>query len=316
MKKRNPSKASTPPANPAPGGSEAGADPGSPFPHPVWLLTPLGLLVLVAGYFLITSGQQPRQEKPPDPLIETFAELLGPAAMPDAEKGQRPTRDAGKAQSLLTSPPREWGEKLTAQELSEMLAHHVLRDDRAVVEVLGHDSGKGVSRLRVKGVFTSPLVEDPQGPMVYSLRSPIVLVKPSEGKVQPLGLDEGTKPTGRLLEGGEAVAHRFAVATANKALDASPYLPPAPGLPEGPVSEPEADLWAAKHVLAHPSLRVVRVTSAGPGRYRLEARCKINPPPLDVREGSGRVVRSSQSRYNPDVIVEVRDGKVHAVALE
>jgi hypothetical protein len=90
-----------------------------------------------------------------------------------------------------------------------------------------------------------------------------------------------------------------------------------------PVTEAEAEAIQAATFLRSPELTIVAVwhgepTGTGklrpvPNRFTLVTQGGANGPPLRIREGDH--IRGPERRIlvNPDIIVEVRDGKIRAV---
>lgn len=105
-------------------------------------------------------------------------------------------------------------------------------------------------------------------------------------------------------------------------------LGPEPVFDDTPVSEQEADARQASFYLRQPGLRVLAIRRGDPGKkrskgdppravYTLVTRVQGSTPPLTVRSKNG-VVESPSRLFmiDPDLVVEVRDGKVHGVRPE
>jgi hypothetical protein len=113
------------------------------------------------------------------------------------------------------------------------------------------------------------------------------------------------------LEGGQLCKH---FATLKNADDpaAATLLGPEPVVPPGPVDAGEADRLQAEFFLRQP-LEVVRVEPARGRRFVLWTRGNVAAPRLEVRTATG-IDRVQRTMTNPDIIVEVRDGRVVGVA--
>ncbi len=318
--KKKPSSEGVVPSQQKLGIQTAGGQPDTPPPASMW-----PLMLVVGSAVLLTGGAiawryWPADGPAKDERVEQIAALLAPFPKLDGLKQGDPppksTRDAARAAAMLTAAPLGWGKKLDDGQIDELLAHAALSDERLVVTRVRPAEKAGVYALRTDGTVVSQFVETDKGPAVFTLQGPAVLVRSEGDKVRPLGLAPGTRREARLLGKDEALIHRFALWTLSGDKRAREMLPAAPAVPDQSMSEAEADVWSAAYILTHPDLRVVKVSPAAKGAFKMETKCKINPPLLRIREKDGRVVNSSQSRFNPDVIVEVRGGKIHALAVE
>lgn len=103
-------------------------------------------------------------------------------------------------------------------------------------------------------------------------------------------------------------------------------LGPAAVFDETPVEEAEADARQADFFLRHPKLHITAVRRGEvvggkiigtPGRYILTTRIEGSTPPLRIRNDKGIVESPSRLfMMNPDLVVELRDGKVAALRAE
>jgi hypothetical protein len=93
-----------------------------------------------------------------------------------------------------------------------------------------------------------------------------------------------------------------------------------PAVPEGPVSPEEANRLQADWFLREP-IEISRVgpdhaRRAGPAaRFVFVTKGNVSAPALQERTPTG-VVRSQRTMSNPDITVEVRDGKIYGVRPE
>src|SRR5205823_2138386 len=90
-------------------------------------------------------------------------------------------------------------------------------------------------------------------------------------------------------------------------------LGPAPSVPAAPISQEEADRLQADFFLRED----VRIVGVGRDRRTralvLFARGNVSAPALPVRTAGG-VESAQRTMANPDLSVEVRDGRVYGVA--
>ena len=68
----------------------------------------------------------------------------------------------------------------------------------------------------------------------------------------------------------------------------------------------------------YPGLQIVRIVKTGPGQFVFVTKGNaVGPEELLVRRANGKVEREPQRFVmNPDVYVEVRDGKIFAVRAD
>lgn len=142
-----------------------------------------------------------------------------------------------------------------------------------------------------------------------------------------VGGDNPTVPDRKPADPVDGVLDRFRTqinASDRKALD---LLGPEPVFDTRPVSEQEADARTADFYLRQPDLKIVGIRRGDPkvrekkgmagNRYTLVTRVQGSTPPLSVRNDKG-VVESPSRLFmiNPDLVVEVKDGKIHGIRPE
>jgi hypothetical protein len=89
-----------------------------------------------------------------------------------------------------------------------------------------------------------------------------------------------------------------------------------PVVPDAPVSPEEANRLQTDFFLREPvEIRTVERAPGGPPRFVLAAKGNVAAPALSVRTSAG-VERSQRTMTNPDLVVEVRDGKIYGVRSE
>jgi hypothetical protein len=91
-------------------------------------------------------------------------------------------------------------------------------------------------------------------------------------------------------------------------------LAPLPIPPEKPISQEEAARFQADCFL-HQDIRILAVRRDMNGPLVLDTKGNVSAPPLEVRIARG-VDRVQRTMVNPDLIVEVRDGKIHGLRAE
>ncbi len=84
--------------------------------------------------------------------------------------------------------------------------------------------------------------------------------------------------------------------------------------PEQPLSPDEAERLQTTCFL-HQSLRILSIRPIASNRFVLVAKGQVLAPRLQVRTPTG-VDRSQRTMIDPDLTVEVRDGKIHGVRAE
>jgi hypothetical protein len=87
-----------------------------------------------------------------------------------------------------------------------------------------------------------------------------------------------------------------------------------PAVPEGPISQEEAERFQADCFLRQ-NLHVRSIRIAPANRFVVVTKGNVSAPTLSVRTANG-VDRIQRTMSNPDLIVEVRDGKIHGVRAE
>jgi hypothetical protein len=126
----------------------------------------------------------------------------------------------------------------------------------------------------------------------------------------------------------DRVLDSFARKVNAKDREALNLLGPEPVFDEEPVSEQEADARQASFYLRRPELRVVAIRRGEPGKkrkrgdpprdvYTLVTKVQGSTPLLTVRNNKG-VVESPSRLFmlDPDIVVEVKGGKIHGVRPE
>jgi hypothetical protein len=89
-------------------------------------------------------------------------------------------------------------------------------------------------------------------------------------------------------------------------------LGPAPGVPAGAVSESEADRLQTEHFLRS-DLTIVEIRRTQvPNRYCFVTQGNVAAPRLEVVHNN-ETCPEQRTMSNPDLYVEVRDGKIHGV---
>lgn len=87
-----------------------------------------------------------------------------------------------------------------------------------------------------------------------------------------------------------------------------------PDVPADPISQEQADRFQAGCFL-HQKIRIGSVRSASSSRFILSTKGNVSAPTISVR-GSNGVESIQRTMSNPDLLVEVRDGKIHGVRAE
>ncbi len=94
--------------------------------------------------------------------------------------------------------------------------------------------------------------------------------------------------------------------------EADKLLEPSEKTPTETVTEEQADHLDASFCLHHPDIRIASLRALPDQRFLLVAKGSVSAPELLVRSGN-KVDSVSRVLYHPDVIVEVRNGKIHAI---
>ncbi len=109
-----------------------------------------------------------------------------------------------------------------------------------------------------------------------------------------------------------ALVERFAVLKNAGDAAADDLLGPAPAVPAEPVSEREAERLVAEFYLRHP-LEILEVRNEkDQPRFVLRTKGSCESKTLAVRTAAG-VDRVQRTAYCPDLVVEVREGKIRAL---
>jgi hypothetical protein len=138
--------------------------------------------------------------------------------------------------------------------------------------------------------------------------------------------DEGGRPPGWTpVTAADRVIDSFARKVNAKDREALGLLGPEPVFDEEPVSDEEAEARQTAYCLRRPELRVVGIRRGEPGVkrkkgdpprdiYTLATKLQGSTPPLRIRDEKGNV--GSPSRLfvvDLDLVVEVKDGKIHGI---
>jgi hypothetical protein len=84
-----------------------------------------------------------------------------------------------------------------------------------------------------------------------------------------------------------------------------------PAAPPEPISPEQADRFQADCFL-YQDIRILFVHLGPPNQFVLVTKGNVSAPTLQVRTAKG-VDRTQRTMVNPDLIVEVRDGRIHGV---
>jgi hypothetical protein len=125
-------------------------------------------------------------------------------------------------------------------------------------------------------------------------------------------------PVPRVMSDEERLCNRFAEIKNAGDPAANALLPPKPDWPEKAVGQREGDRLQADLFLRE----VVRIESvraqrgpAGDTRFILATQGNVAAPPLSVRTAKD-IERSQRTMTNPEIIVEVRGGTIHALRAQ
>lgn len=132
---------------------------------------------------------------------------------------------------------------------------------------------------------------------------------------------------GLLLLAGCGIQQRVEVAPSEKIVceqwqasknagdpSAAQLLAALPDAPSEPISAEEAERFQAGCFL-HQDIRIVSIRPVSSNRFVLVTKGNVSAPALQVRAAQG-VDRIQRTMVNPDVIVEVREGRIHGVRAE
>jgi hypothetical protein len=92
---------------------------------------------------------------------------------------------------------------------------------------------------------------------------------------------------------------------------ADELLAPLPAVSLEPISQEEADRFKVNGFL-HRNIRIQSVRAVSSHRFLLTTEGNWSAPPLQVRSAHG-VDRIQRILFNPDLLVEVRDGIIHGI---
>ncbi|HWG44125.1 MAG TPA: hypothetical protein VN688_15210 [Gemmataceae bacterium] len=92
---------------------------------------------------------------------------------------------------------------------------------------------------------------------------------------------------------------------------ADELLAPLAAVPVEPISQEEADRFKVNCFL-HQNIHIQSVRAVASNRFILATEGNLSTPPLQVRSAKG-ADRIQHILFNPDLIVEVRDGIIHGV---
>ncbi len=95
---------------------------------------------------------------------------------------------------------------------------------------------------------------------------------------------------------------------------ADALLVPMPTVPAKPVSPEEAERIQTECFL-HQDIRILSIRADSPHRLVLTTKGNVSAPTLQVQTAKG-VDRVQRTMANPDLIVEVRGGRIHGVRAE
>lgn len=264
------------------------------------LLAGVALVYLTGGGWNV-AGAITEEER----LCREFAEL----------KNKR----IGKANELLAPAPEVPNHPVSEEEAERLFAAFLLHNGDLQVKVVQPEASSsaltanGRMVLVLKGDYLSEplLVETANGvdPRQRVARDPTVVVEVNDGKIRGVKV-AAWKANPAPLTPEEELCGRFAVLRNAGDPTAEGLLAAAPPLPRGPVSDEEAARLDAQYILRNP-FRVLAVRPERPARGGAPARfvlvtkggCASEPLPN----------RGQRILMNPDVVVEVRDGKIHAL---
>ncbi len=124
------------------------------------------------------------------------------------------------------------------------------------------------------------------------------------------------KPPVQEWTGEKLLCDRFARLHNTGDPAASALLGRVPAVPDAPVSSEEINRLQADYFLREP-LEILQVDPerGSRGRFVFVTRGNVAAPTLSERTPTG-VERSQRTMSNPDIVVEVRDGKIYGVRAE
>jgi hypothetical protein len=252
---------------------------------------------------------------PPELLMQQLGGMPGKKeADKKGEEKKKPLRDQVKAVALLAELPALWGNEFTDEQLNEMLAGAALRDDTLVV--MSVTPFEGAFRLKTRGEVTTPLVMTADGPVVYVLRDPDVVVENEGGRVRPLRLVGDNKPKAVVLNAEEALVQRAALWLSRSDPQLQRVLPPEIVPPERAFTEAEVAVFWADQAIRRKGVNVVKVEKLGGNEWKLVTKGRFRLGPARVRNKDGGVDEPYLSVLNPDIIVKVHGGKLVPARLD
>jgi hypothetical protein len=126
----------------------------------------------------------------------------------------------------------------------------------------------------------------------------------------------GGKPPPRELTEEELLCDRFARLHNAGDPAAAALLGRVPAVPDAPVTSQEVNRLQADYFLREPiEIRQVGPERGSRGRFVFVTKGNVAAPTLPEQTPTG-VERSQRTMSNPDVVVEVRDGKIYGVRAE
>jgi hypothetical protein len=93
-------------------------------------------------------------------------------------------------------------------------------------------------------------------------------------------------------------------------------LPPLPLIGQNPVPPAEAEHIETDIFLQDPGLKVIDIRRTAENGYVFVTQGNVAAPRLEVKEAGGKVRSEQRTMSNPDLYVEVRDGRIHGVRAE
>ena len=97
-------------------------------------------------------------------------------------------------------------------------------------------------------------------------------------------------------------------------------LGPAPNVPDTPVSPPAGERLDAEFILRdHYRILEVRPSAKGPDgapRFLFVLKGAVNSQEFPIRTAEGKIEKGRRSMSSPEVIVEVRDGKLYGIKAQ
>ena len=94
--------------------------------------------------------------------------------------------------------------------------------------------------------------------------------------------------------------------------EAEKLLEPLPKLPVDPISEEQADRFNASYALHQANVRIKAIRPLAGPRFLVVTEGSISAPTLPVRSAK-RVDNIQRALFNPSLVVEVSNGKIHPI---